>query len=424
MTLVRTGAANYRLRRGGHSSLRPPGVLETVLSLRPDVPVHCLRPAVFEARAKRFVESFPGNVLYAVKCNPDPQVLQYLWNGGVRHFDAASINEVRLVRGLLPDAGVHFMHPIKSRKAIREAYFEHGIRDFVLDSADELSKIVEETTDPSGRRAFDLGLFVRIALPKGGALWDLSGKFGAEPSDAVRLLRLARMNAQKLGICFHVGSQCIDPGAYERGLAIAKDAVLEAGVAVEVIDVGGGFPVSYPDMTPPPLSDFLAAIQRGIDALPFTCEIWCEPGRALVAAGGSLVVQVQARRDDFLYINDGIYGGLSDAGPPGFKFPARLVRAEASDAPLLPFKLYGPSCDSADRMEGPFWLPADIGEGDWIELGQLGAYSACLRTPFNGFDEVHSVEVADGPLIATPGYEDKPQARPQSRAQVRKIRAA
>jgi ornithine decarboxylase len=406
MTLIRPGAANYRLRRGGHSSLRPPGVLESILSLRPDVPVHCLRPAVFEARAKRFVEAFPGNVLYAVKCNPDPQVLQSLWAGGVRHFDAASIGEVRLVRGLLPKAGVHFMHPIKTRGAIREAYFRHRIRDFVLDSTSELAKIVEETSQGPGR-ASDLGLFVRLALPPGGALWDLSGKFGAEPDDAVRLLRLARMSAKTLGLCFHVGSQCIDPAAYERGLALAKKVILESGVNVEVIDIGGGFPVAYPDLTPPPLADFMAAIQRGIDDLPFACEIWCEPGRALVAPGGSLVVQVQARREDFLYINDGIYGGLSDAGPPGFKYPARLLRAEASAAPTQPFKFFGPSCDSVDRMEGPFWLPGDIDEGDWIELGQLGAYSACLRTAFNGFDEVLTVQVGDGPLIVTPGYEDQ-----------------
>ena len=127
-------------------------------------------------------------------------------------------------------------------------------------------------------------------------------------------------------------------------------------------------------------------------------------GRALVAGGTSVVVQVQHRRGDALYINDGVYGSLSDAGAPGFRFPVRLIRpdgAAPSDQPAA-FSLFGPTCDSADRMDGPFLLPADVAEGDWIEIGQLGAYGACLRTAFNGFDRARLVEVRDPPLLATP----------------------
>jgi ornithine decarboxylase len=120
-----------------------------------------------------------------------------------------------------------------------------------------------------------------------------------------------------------------------------------------------------------------------------------------------VVAQVQLRRGQALYINDGVYGSLSDAGGPGFRFPARRLRLEpgADDEALSAFELFGPTCDSADRMRGPFRLPADMREGDWVELGQLGAYGACLRTQFNGFGRADLVEVADPPMLATPGYD-------------------
>lgn len=390
-------------RVGNHRQALP-GVVEAVLAERPSVPMHCLRPDMLRDAARRFIDLFPGQVLYAVKCNPEPVVLRALWAGGVRHFDCASAGEVRQVRHLLPDARIHFMHPVKSRAAIREAWEWHGVHDFVFDSAAELAKIIEET---SGCFA-DLGLVVRLALPKGGAVYDLSGKFGAEAAEATRLLRLARAVAARVGLCFHVGSQCLDPAAWERALDLAGQVIAESGVQLDMLDVGGGFPVSYPDVTPPPLEDFIAAITRGVQRLnlPAWTELWCEPGRALVAPAASVVVRVEARRGDALYINDGIYGSLSDAGVPGFRFPCRLIRAggPAPSDELASFSFFGPTCDTADRMKGPFLLPADCREGDWIEIGQLGAYGTCLRTAFNGFDQAVMVEIRDRPLLETPGY--------------------
>ncbi|MBV9118343.1 MAG: type III PLP-dependent enzyme [Acetobacteraceae bacterium] len=373
---------------------------ELVRAEHPAEPVHCLRPHAIVASARAFRRVFPGEVLYAVKCNPDPAVLRAVWAGGVRHFDCASTAEVTLVRTMFPEATIHFMHPVKSRPAIREAWRRQGVRDFVLDTADELAKILEETE--GGEKP---GLFVRLAMPKGGARYDLSGKFGATVEDAAALLRAARPHAASLGVHFHVGSQCMDPGAYGRAFALVADALARAQVPIEVIDVGGGFPVSYPDLAPPPLDAYMTELEAGFRALglPEGAALWAEPGRALVAAGGSVVVQVQLRRGDALYVNDGVYGSLSDAGAPGFRFPARLVRASA--APEQGFALFGPTCDSADRMEGPFVLPADIREGDWIEIGQLGAYGAALRTAFNGFDRARIAEVADPPMLVTPGYE-------------------
>lgn len=382
-----------------------PGVTEWVLAERPDEPLHCLRPHVFETAAARFIESFPGDVLYAVKCNPEPAVLRALWQGGVRHFDAASLTEVQLVRGLFPSAVIHFMHPVKVRSAIRAAYYRYGVRDFVLDSIEELDKILEETG-----RAPDLGLVVRLALPRGDAVYDLSGKFGAPSGDAAELLSRCRAVAARVGLSFHVGSQCLDPEAYERALDLAGRVMAEADVALDMLDVGGGFPVSYPDEVPPPLDDFMEAIKRGVARLdlPPTCRLWCEPGRALVAPGQSVVVRVVARRNGALYVNDGVYGSLSDAGAAvGFRFPVRLIRANGRIAgdELRNFEMFGPTCDSADRMRGPFLLPADVQEGDWIEIGQLGAYGSALRTGFNGFDRALLVEVGDRPLLETPGYQ-------------------
>ena len=385
-----------------------PSVDAVVANLRPAEPLLCLRPAVITGAALRFVDAFPGDVLYAVKCNPEPRVLRVLWAGGIRHFDCASLAEVALVRKQLPAGELHFMHPVKARQAIYDAFHRYRVTDFALDSAAELAKILQETIpvglvgDPP-----KLGLFVRLALPKGGAVYDLSGKFGASFAEAVTLLRAARPHAARLGVAFHVGSQCLDPAAYARALELAGNAIAESGVRVDIVDVGGGFPVSYPDVVPPPLDAYLDAIAAARARLPGAVRLWAEPGRALVAGGGSVVTQVLLRRDDQLFVNDGVYGNLSDAGALGWRFPARRIRrgdAGGAEAAAADFMLYGPTCDSADRMNGPFRLPFDMREGDWIELGQLGAYGACLRTQFNGFGRGETVEVGDPPMLPTPGY--------------------
>jgi ornithine decarboxylase len=373
-----------------------PGVDEVVGLVRPEDPLHCLRPETLAATARDFIAAFPGDTLYAVKCNPDPAVLRALWAGGVRHFDCASPNEIALVRQMFPSAVIHYMHPIKSRGAIREAWGRQGVRDFVLDSAAELAKILAETTREAG-----LGLIVRLALPKGEAVLDLSGKFGAEPEEAAALLRAARPHAARLGLAFHVGSQCLEPLAWRRAMDVAAEVAVASGVVIDIIDVGGGFPVRYPDVKVPALGAFMAEIEAGFARMNLPeARLWAEPGRALVAGGGSVVVQVQARRDGMLYVNDGVYGSLADAGALGFRYPARLIRPGGAPSGVQRgFGLFGPTCDSADVMRGPFFLPEDVAEGDWIEIGQLGAYGACLRTGFNGFDRARIVEVSDPPLI-------------------------
>ena len=410
--LQKYGAIRPPLRhiplRSGAASMRP-CVAEIVQWLRPEVPLHCLRPQAIEAASAAFVAAFPGDVLYAVKCNPEPAVLRAVWAGGVRHFDCASISEVTLVRRLFAEAEIHFMHPVKGRASIREAWTLRGVRDFALDSEAELQKILEVTG--ACENAARPGLFVRLALPVAQAAIDLSSKFGASIEAAAALLQAARPVAGRLGVTFHVGSQCMDPRAWREAMALAGLAIRRAGVTVDVIDVGGGFPVAYPDLTPPPLNAFMSEIATSFAQLGLPgATLWAEPGRALAAGGGSVVVQVQLRKDNMLYVNDGVYGALADAGALGFRFPTRLLRAKGAPgaAPLAAFSLFGPSCDSADMMRGPFLLPDDVAEGDWIEIGQLGAYGACLRTAFNGFDRATLVEVADPAMLETAGYEMTP----------------
>jgi ornithine decarboxylase len=398
--------AKARFVRAAQFAAPLPTVDDVVARLRPDEPLLCLRPDAVLNASRKFVAAFPGDVLYAVKCNPEPRVLQAAWAGGVRHFDCASLPEIELVRRVIPDAEVHFMHPVKSRSAIARAFHDHSVSDFAFDSIDELTKIVRETVQVGLVGAPpSLGLFVRLAVKQGGA-YDLSGKFGVAVEAAAALLRAARPHAARLGVCFHVGSQCLDPGAYVRALAMAAEAIAASGVPVEIVDIGGGFPVSYPDSVPPPLTDYVAAITKAVDRFAGDVRLWAEPGRALVGGGASVVAQVQLRRGEALYINDGVYGSLSDAGHPGFRFPCRRLRPgdPTAEAPHAAFELFGPTCDSADRMRGPFLLPDDVREGDWIEIGQLGAYGACLRTQFNGFTGGAAIEVADPPMLATPGY--------------------
>ena len=385
---LRASVAPSRLPQDRAPSL--PRVDDLVAALRPSEPMICLRPATLQQNAANFVAAFPGDTMYAVKCNPDRTVLAALWAGGVRHFDCASIAEVELIRGMFPEAAIHFMHPIKSRPAIAQSYTLHDVRTFVFDSAGELAKILTETGN-----AGDLDLVVRLALPPLGAVSDLSAKFGAPHAEAVALLRAARPHAVRLGLSFHVGSQCMDPLAWRRALGLAAEVIHAAGVPLELLDVGGGFPVSYPGMEPPPLGAFMAEIESSVEAmnLPVMPRLWAEPGRALVASGTSVVVQVQGRRGDALYINDGVFGSISDGGAPGFRYPTRLLRG--SDAVEQDYVFWGPTCDSNDFMRGPFVLPADAHEGDWIEVGQLGAYSTALRTGFNGFDRAQVVEVRD-----------------------------
>ena len=372
-----------------------------VRALRPDEPVILNRPHAARRAARFFIEKFPGKSLYAVKANPSPDLIRTLWDAGLTHYDVASIAEVRLVRALLPDAILCFMHPIKSPAAIREAYRQHGVKTFSLDSVEELEKIVDACRDEDGSPATDLRLCVRLRVSSEHAALSLAAKFGCDLTDAPFLLQTARQHADWLGVCFHVGSQAMSPFAFVQALDRTRAAIAEASVVIDMIDVGGGFPSVYPGMEPAPLEDYFQIIHQHFYALPiaYNAELWCEPGRALSAEYSSLVVRVEKRRGSELYINDGAYGALFDAAHVDWKFPVRaleddLIKADAD------FAFYGPTCDDADYMPGPFALPDDIQAGDYIEIGMLGAYGAAMKTGFNGFGEAQSIVVEDEPMAS------------------------
>lgn len=381
---------------------------EIIQTNRPDVPVTCFRPAALQSAARWFLDNIPGHSLYAVKANPAPYVIEALHAAGIRHFDAASVPEIQLVQQHAPGAHIGFMHPVKSRSAIEQAYFDYGVRDFSFDTMAELEKIVTCTGASK-----DLTLLLRLSVPNATAELPLSDKFGCPPIKAADILKAARKVARRVGICFHVGSQTMDPDTYRHALGIVGGILRSMPrTQIDIIDIGGGFPSVYPGMEPPALERYREAILAGIESLPHPerLEIWCEPGRALVAESASVVVKVEARKGDVLYINDGTYGSLFDAGASvGFRYPVRLIRTahRAKPAPktstLKGFRFYGPTCDSIDYMPGPFYLPADVAEGDYIEIGQLGAYGNTMRTNFNGFYNHEVVQVTAPPLMSLYG---------------------
>lgn len=361
---------------------------------KPSEPVFCIRPTAARKAADWFLGAFPGDTFYAVKANPSRWLLQTLFEAGIKKFEVASIAEIRLIRSMFADAEIAFMHPVKAAEAINEAYGQHGVRIFSLDSDAELDKIIRETGAAS-----DLTLCLRHAVPNDDAKISLGRKFGVDGDEAVALLQRMRQAARQLGIAFHVGSQTMSPAAYVRAIDIVEQTIIKAGVIVDVLDVGGGFPAAYPGMTPPPLADYIDAIERRFNAMLVAenCALWCEPGRALSAESSSLIVRVEARKGESLYINDGVYGALFDAGHLNWPFPTRRLGAAA--AALDVFELFGPTCDDLDHMPGPFFLPADIAVGDYIEIGVLGAYGVAMRTGFNGFTAYGEAVVEDAPML-------------------------
>lgn len=383
-----------------------PDASAVIRDLAPDEPLILNRPHAAARAARFFKEKFAGKTLYAVKANPSPKLLQVAWDAGITHYDVASITEVRLVRAILPDAQLCFMHPVKTRRAIAEAYHQHGVKTFCFDTEEELAKIVKACCADDGTPAEDLRLLVRLRVSSEYAELSLASKFGCDLIEAPALLQNARQHGDWLGVCFHVGSQAMSPFAFVQALDRVRGAIAEASVVIDMVDVGGGFPSIYPGMEPPPLEDYFAIIHKHFQALPiaYNAELWCEPGRALAAEYSSILVQVEKRRGDELFINDGAYGALYDAAHVNWRFPVKATAGLDSDQALgdelQDFAFFGPTCDDADYMAGPFQLPSNIAAGDYIEIGMLGAYGAAMATGFNGFGSSAQVDVADDAMAS------------------------
>ena len=377
---------------------------KVVNKLRPVDPIYCIRRNSINTACNWFNKNFPGKVLYAVKTNPHEEVIKEIKNGGIDKFDIASIEEIKIIKKIVPDAECFYMNTIKSREHIREAYFNYNIKNFALDTKDELLKIIEATDN-----AQDLNLFVRISISNEHAEIDLSKKFGALSSEVLGLFRLTKAHSAKVGLSFHVGSQCMHPISYTKGIGEMGNIIKKTNIIPDFINVGGGFPTIYPDLRPQSLNNYIFEIKKALNNLKLEKQpvLMCEPGRALVAESGSTIVKVVLRKKQKLYINDGTYGSLFDAGFPNIVFPSRMIQnGRTISKKLTAFNFYGPTCDSMDYMKGPFILPNNIKENDYIELGQLGAYGITFRTKFNGFFSDQIFEVEDKAIISMYEKED------------------
>ncbi len=374
---------------------RFPSASALIGASKPDIPVIGVRPHAAARAARWFIEHFPGDVAYAYKATSSVFLLGALYGAGIRHFDVASLPEIEDA-ATIPGAHLHFMHPVKSRNAIRRAYSEFGVRSFSLDSEDELKKILEET---GGAR--DLILMVRVSVAAKNSKIPLERKFGIAGAKAARLLVKARQVAREVGITFHVGSQTETPDAFLAALEEVGRLIVKAGVVIDRLDVGGGFPSVYTGQAPAPLSAYIHAINLGVERLPISdrCRLMCEPGRALVSEAESLIVRVNARRGNELYVNDGSYGRLFDAAHLNFIYPTRLVsRPVGIHEGHADFAFWGPTCDTIDSMKGPFSLPQNVREGDYIEIGNTGAYCRAIGGGFNGYGAFEEAILLDEPM--------------------------
>ena len=363
--------------------------LKAIEALKPSEPLYLVHPEKFAAAAKQFLDGFPGDVLYAVKANPHPIALTQLWRGGIRHFDTASLGEIEAVKGLFPEAVCHFMAPVRLPGQAKAAFEKHGVTDFVVDSEAELEKLLIETGN-----AKKLRVFVRLVAQLGGALLEMSSKYGCRPEEAAKLLKRVRTAGAAPCLTFHVGSQCLSPFSYAQAIEIAQRTVALAGVEIAALDIGGGFPAAYSGQEPPPYHWYFDMIKEALNSLGRpNLNIMCEPGRALCAPGISLVTQVVMRRGDRLYLNDGIYGSFDEQRFAGFEedYPPSAFtldakgKAKALSGEKRPFRAYGPTCDSADVLPRPLPLPDSIATGDYILFGAMGAYTVSSRSSFNGY---------------------------------------
>jgi ornithine decarboxylase len=363
--------------------------LKAIESLKPSEPLYLIHPEKFATAAKQFLDGFPGDVLYAVKANPHPVALTNLWNAGIRHFDTASLGEIEAVKSLLPDATCHFMAPVRLPGQAKAAFEKHGVIDFVVDSDAELNKLLAEIPSPKKLR-----VFVRLVAQLGGALLEMSSKYGCGPEEAAKLLKRVAVAGAAPCLTFHVGSQCLSPFSYAQAIEIAQRTIALSGVEIAALDIGGGFPAAYSGQEPPPYHWYFDMIKEALNTLARPkLNVMCEPGRALCAPGISLVTQVVMRRGDRLYLNDGIYGSFDEQRFIGFDedYPPTAITLDArGKAKILsgekrPFRAYGPTCDSADVLPRPVPLPNAIATGDYVLFDAMGAYTVSSRSSFNGY---------------------------------------
>ncbi len=357
-----------------------------IRTTRPEAPVMFFSPSALQALARRFIDGFPGLVTYAVKANPEEAVIENLAAAGIAAFDVASPAEIRLIRRLCPEAALHYNNPVRSRSEIAVAVAA-GVHSYSVDSSSELAKLVEMVP------AAGTEVSVRFKLPVVGGTYNFGAKFGATVELATELLRKIRDAGFIPSITFHPGTQCADPAAWEHYIRAAADIARGAGVRIARLNVGGGFPAHRIADEAPPLDAIFALVDRVVDEAFGAARpgLVCEPGRGLVADAFSVAAQVKAVRDGVhVFLNDGVYGSLLEMPIMGTVDRTRVLSPEGMirEGASRPFVVFGPTCDSIDRLPGEMTLAAEIAEGDYVIFDSMGAYSTVTNTRFNGFGEL------------------------------------
>ncbi len=364
---------------------------EYLRNQQPDNPVLFFAPSVAQAAARRFIDGFPGMVTYAVKSNPGEAMVENLAAAGIRGYDCASPFEIDLIRRLAPDAAIHYNNPVRARHEIAYAV-ERGVKSYSVDSKSELAKLIEMVP------ADGTEISVRFKLPVAGAAYNFGAKFGATSELAVELLRDVAAAGFIPSLTFHPGTQCTDPAAWEFYIREAAVIAQKAGVTIARLNVGGGFPNYRLNAVVPQIETTFQLIDR-VATEAFGADrplLVCEPGRALCGDAFSLAARVKAVRDDsHVFLNDGVYGTLTELPMIGVIDRMEVLTAEGTrrTGPVQPRIVFGPTCDSVDRLPGELPLPADIAEGDYVIWHGMGSYSTVTNTRFNGFGDLQMATV-------------------------------
>ena len=364
---------------------------EYIRNMCPENPVLFFAPSVAQANARRFIDGFPGMVTYAVKANPGEAMVENLAAAGIRGYDCASGFEIDLIRRLAPDAAIHYNNPVRARDEIAHAV-EKGVKSYSVDSRSELVKLIEMVP------AEGVEISVRFKLPVAGAAYNFGAKFGATSEVAVDLLKRVAAAGFIPSITFHPGTQCTDPMAWDSYIREAALIAAKAGVTIARLNVGGGFPSHRLDAVVPQLEEIFQLIDR------VSTEVFgdnrpllvCEPGRAMCGDAFTLAARVKALRDgEHVFLNDGVYGTLTELPLIGVIDRMEVISAEGKlrKGKPVPRIVFGPTCDSVDRLPGDIPLPADMAEGDYIIWHGLGSYSVVTNSRFNGFGDLQMATV-------------------------------
>jgi ornithine decarboxylase len=375
-------------------SKRYKSVGELLQKTDPQEPVYCVYPHVYEKSTRHFLDGFPGRVLYAVKANNHPAVVDQLYAAGIRHFDCASLPEIKLISDRCPDSTIYFMNPARIKDHARRAQQEFAVRHFVVDHHSGLAPLVEEINPDVAV------IFARMAVSHESALENLSAKFGAKQENVPALLNAIAATGAEPALAFNVGTGVMDPEAYAYAMGVARDVLSKVSFQVRLLDIGGGFPKNYPGYVAPALDDYFSRTREARNDMPLAegGELMAEPGRALSSPGLSAISRILLRKTDRLYINDGMYGAFWELRFKGGHkaYPCRAFRnGELMAGASKAFRIFGPTCDSQDELPARIALPADIDVGDHLEFGSIGAYSLSGKSDFNGFDSDHVVSITD-----------------------------